>query len=375
MKCGIVVHERYFWHQAGNVVGIEPAGINARIGRFNEPLAPFESPSAKRRIWNLVQACNLDAELVRIAPRSATVDELCLFHTREYVDRVHDLSLLDAGGDAGECAKFMGGSFEIATLAAGGVFAAVDAVMRGAVKRVYCLVRPPGHHAERDRGRGFCLFNNVALGAMYTLKAFPEAVKRIAIVDYDVHHGNGTQQAFYDSNQVLFISMHQDRLYPCEGGLADERGTGAGLGFNVNVPLPPGSGVGAYDAVFDEIVIPALEAFKPDLIFVSSGFDAAAFDTLGRMQLPSSSFGSFARKLCAVGSGRVIAAHEGGYDEILGSFCGLRVIEALADVEHSPVVDPFETEISGYVTQALQTHQRSAIDAAKSKIDFLALQN
>jgi len=171
--------------------------------------------------------------------------------------------------------------------------------------------------------------------------------------------------------------VHQDRLYPTEGGLASERGAGAGLGFNINVPLPPGCGTGAYATVFDEIVVPALEAFRPDLILVSSGFDAAAFDHLGRMQLPASAFGSFLRKLVGVADrlcgGRIVAVHEGGYDPILGSFCGLRAIEALAERDHSPVVDPFEDEIAGYVTQPLQPHQRAAIDAAKAVIDWRVL--
>lgn len=376
-RCGIVVHERYFWHVAGATLGHEPHGLAPHLGRFNEPLAPFESADAKRRIWNLVQACELDRALHRVAPREASVDDLLRFHTADYVESVRLASLRDEGGNAGECARFQGGSFEIALLAVGGVLAAVDAVVNSDVKRVYCLVRPPGHHAERDRGRGFCLFNNVALGALYALHAFPRVVRRVAIVDYDVHHGNGTQQAFYESKDVLVVSVHQDRLYPTEGGLASERGAGAGLGFNINVPLPPGCGTGAYNAVFDEIVVPALDAFRPDLILVSSGFDAAAFDTLGRMQLPASAFGSFVRKLVAAADrlcgGRIVASHEGGYDSVLGPFVGLRAIEALAERDHSPVIDPFEDEIAGYVTQPLQPHQRVAIDAAKAVIDWAVL--
>lgn len=371
-KAGIVVHERYFWHIAGNVLGHDPHGLAVSRGRYNEPWAPFENADTKRRIWNLVQACELDQHLLRVAPRPADDVDLLRVHTARYVNSVRDLSERDEGADAGECARFCIGSFDIAVLAAGGVMSALDAIVAGEVKRVYVLCRPPGHHAEADRGRGFCLFNNIAIGAKYALNKWPSQVRRIAIVDYDVHHGNGTEQAFYDSSDVLFISVHQERLYPIETGDISARGAGAGLGFNINVPLPPGSGIGAYDAVFDEIVVPALDAFRPDLILVSSGFDASSYDPLGRMQLPASAFADYAQRLVDAAErlckGRICFVHEGGYSEILVPFCGLRVLEVLAERSGtaSNVVDPFDAELRNYVTQALQPHQRVAIDAAKA---------
>ena len=210
----------------------------------------------------------------------ALESEVLAFHTPEHLENVKLVSA-GTGGDAGFFTPAGRGSFEIAMLSVGGVLGALESILAGDVDNAYALVRPPGHHAIAGEGMGFCIFANAALAG---LKALDEkGLNRIAFVDWDVHHGNGTQSAFYGDSRALTISIHQDNCFPPDSGHVHERGEGDGQGFNINIPLPPGSGVGAYEAAFDQIVIPALDAFQPELIIVPSGFDAGAYDPLGRM--------------------------------------------------------------------------------------------
>ena len=243
---------------------------------------------------------------------AATDEDLLRFHTPEYVAKVQQLSD-QSGGDAGEHTPFGPGSVNIARLCVGGATAAIRAVAVGEVANAYALTRPPGHHAERDRGRGFRIFNNIGLGVLSALDA--QLLDRVAIVDWDVHHGNGTQQAFYDRSDVLTISIHQDRLYPADSGQPDEFGESAGEGFNLNVPLPAGCGGGAYLATMDQVVLPALHAFKPSMIVIASGYDASYFDPMGHMLPMASHFRQMtkmvmqaASELC---SGRIAFNHAG----------------------------------------------------------------
>ena len=291
------------------------------------------------------------------------IEELCRVHTLEYVHRVRDLSA-GRGGEAGSEAPFGHGSFEIASLAAGGTITAIDAVLDGTIDNAYALVRPPGHHALPDLGMGFCLFGNVAVGARHAQAA--RGIGRVAIVDWDVHHGNGTQAVFWDDPSVLAISLHQDGLYPARSGLLTEAGAGPGTGATLNVPLPAGSGTGAYLDAVDRVVLPALTAFEPDLIVVACGFDAGALDPLGNMLLPAATFGVMMDRLVAVAAelcrGRLVASHEGGYSTGHVPFCGLAVIEALSGLE-AGIDDPF-AYLAAIPGQALQPHQKAAVDAA-----------
>jgi len=210
-------------------------------------------------------------------------------------------------------------SFEIALLAAGGAITAVDSVMTGAADNALAVIRPPGHHAIASRGMGFCLFNNAAVAARYAQRA--HGITRVAIVDYDVHHGNGTNDIFYEDPSVLFISLHQYPLYPMQG-LADETGAGAGKGATINLPLPAGCGDAAYGRAFSEVVEPALARFRPQLLIVSAGHDAHWMDPLAGMNLSLAGFADLNARLNRIAAetgSRIVYVMEGGYNlDVLG---------------------------------------------------------
>ncbi len=360
-RTGLVWHERMMWHDTGSGASELPAG------GWLEPGEHSESPATKRRLKNLLDATGLTDGLVMLPPREATVEELCRVHTSAYVERIRELSQ-GRGGDAGSEAPFGNGSFEIAQLAAGGTITAIDAVLDGTVENAYALVRPPGHHALPDLGMGFCIFANVAVGIRHA--QVTREVGRVAVVDWDVHHGNGTQEVFWEDASVLAISLHQEGLYPARSGLLGETGAGAGSGTTLNVPLPAGSGTGAYLDAIDRVVIPALDAFAPELIVIACGFDAGALDPLGRMLLPAAAFGAMTERLLGSAGrlcgGRLVASHEGGYSAGHVPFCGLSVVEALSGLS-AGIGDPFAylAEVPG---QEPAAHQRAAVDAAAALV-------
>lgn len=225
-------------------------------------------------------------------------------------------------------------SCEAARLAAGGVLAACDAALAGEITRSFCAVRPPGHHAERDRAMGYCLFNHVAVAAEHLLRR--HALRRVAIVDWDVHHGNGTQNIFDDRDDVLFISLHESpaSMYPGTG-FAGEVGTGRGAGFSRNVPMRPGSGDAEYRRAFAETVLPCLDAFAPQFLLVSAGFDAAADDRTAHINLDPASFAWMTNVLMDVADrhadGRLVSVLEGGYDLPSLGRCAVEHVRALLD--------------------------------------------
>ena len=298
-----------------------------------EPISHVESPDSKRRIHSLVQVSGLGRQLDIIDPFPAGEEALLRFHTLEYLEKLRSMSNRE-GGDAGECTPFSPGAYEIALLSCGGVIAAAENVVRGVVKNAYALVRPPGHHAERDRGRGFCMLSNVAVATMHIMAEYK--LDRVAIIDWDVHHGNGTQQAFWESRNVLFVSVHQDRQYPLDTGMASETGEGVGKGSTLNIPLPPGCGHGAYLYAM-EMACKAAEAHNPELIIVSCGFDAAWTDPLGAMMCHSGTFREMTRMVRSVAerkcSGKLLMVHEGGYSSLYAPFCGLAVMEELTGIK------------------------------------------
>jgi acetoin utilization deacetylase AcuC-like enzyme len=351
------------WHDTGSGAGELPAR------GWLEPGIHVENPATKRRLKNLLDACGLSDRLVLLTPRAAGPEELERVHQRAYVDRIRELSAA-GGGDGGDGETPFGqGSYEIALLAAGGAITAVDTVLDGRVDNAYALVRPPGHHALPHTGMGFCLFANVAIAVRHAQAE--RGMGRVAVVDWDVHHGNGTQAIFEDDPSVLAISVHQDGLYPAGSGSREENGVGPGAGATLNVPLPPGSGRGAYLAAVERVVVPALERFRPDLVFVACGFDAGALDPLGRMMLPAAAFGEMTGLLLEAAAGlcdgRLVCSHEGGYSAGHVPFCGLAVIERLSG-ESAGIDDPF-AYLGALPGQELQRHQEEAVETAAHLVD------
>ena len=355
MATGLVWHELYMWHDTGTAAWVMPPGLTV------EPLKHIENADGKRRLRNLIEVSGLLEHLVQLKPRPATEAEVLRLHTPEYVERIKKMSS-ERGGDAGELTPFGPGSYEIALLAAGGCMTAVDAVLDGRVANAYALVRPPGHHAERDLGRGFCIFGNTALAALHARQ--DRGLARVAVVDWDVHHGNGTEHAFYSDPSVLTISIHQDNNFPPNSGMIADTGAGPGEGYNINVPLPAGSGVGAYVATFERVVAPAIRAFRPELVLIASGLDASAMDPLGSMMMTSDGYRRLTEIMLDVAGevcgGRLVACHEGGYSPAYVPFCGLAVIEALAGVQ-TGVEDPLLGLLGGMGGQGIQSHQEAVI--------------
>ena len=328
------------------------------------PFRRWIAPDGKRRILNLIRASGITKRLIEIEPRMASEEELLRFHTAEYVDHVKTISET-TGGSVGEATAICAGGYDISRLAVGGCIAAFDAVLDGEVNNAFALVRPCGHHAEKDRGRGFAVFGNIALAVLDARER--RGLGRVAVVDWDVHHGNGTQWAFYNNPNVLTISIHQDQLYPLESGFLDEIGEDQGRGYNINIPLPAGSGHGAYIETMHRVVIPALRAYKPDLIAVASGFDASALDQLGRMMCHSDTFREMtsllmaeAHELCA---GRLVVCLEGGYAPVYIPYCGLAVVETLADIR-TEVEDTKGERIKAFGGQELLPAQSDVIGKA-----------
>ena len=253
-------------------------------------------------------------KLVPVAPRAATVEELSLVHDMEHIGRVRGV-VEKGGGWLDADTVVSADSYEAALYAAGGAIEATRAVIAGDVDNAFALVRPPGHHATPRRAMGFCLFNNVAIAARHALKNC--GLERLAIIDFDVHHGNGTQDAFYNESKVLYISTHQFPHYPGTGDV-DEVGNGEAGGTTVNIPLPAGCGDGEYRLVFKEIIAPVVKRFKPQLILVSAGYDGHWIDPLASMRLTTSGFAEvvstvrgLAGELC---SGHLLLCLEGGYN-------------------------------------------------------------
>jgi acetoin utilization deacetylase AcuC-like enzyme len=366
-KTGFVWDERFAWHDVGSGAGPLFAGGWIEPGEL-----PAENAATKRRIRNLLDASGLLKELTPLTVIGADERTLALVHDREYIERVRSLSEGE-GGSVGTDTRVGRGSFEIASLSVGGAIAATTAVMQGQVRNAYALVRPPGHHATASEGAGFCVFANVAIAVLHARSEYPLA--RVAIVDWDAHHGNGTQSVFYDDPSVLTISLHQDGVFPPESGTIHEVGAGAGTGYAINVPLPPGSGSGAYRAAFDRIVLPALERFAPELIVVSSGFDANNFDPLSRQLLGPEDYRWMTSELMSVAErfagGRLVLSHEGGYHAGVVPFCGLAVIEQLSGYR-TCVEDPFTPLIASSPWQALQPHQEASIERARQAAPLLS---
>jgi acetoin utilization deacetylase AcuC-like enzyme len=273
-----------------------------------------ESPQRLTAIIDRLKASGLYAQLKHLTPQPASLDWIQTIHSPAYVERAK--SCCEQGQEYLDSpdVPISRKSYEAAVMAVGGVLCAVDAVMRGDVRNAFCAVRPPGHHAIRDMAMGFCIFNNVAIGAKYAQQK--HGLAKVLIVDWDVHHGNGTQAAFYEDPSVLYFSVHQYPFYPGSGGEA-EKGRGKGMNYTINVPLPAGSGDSEYVTAFEQRLRPAALSFAPDFVFTSAGFDAHENDTLGSMKVTTEGFAKLSKIVKQIAEqcckGRWVSVLEGGY--------------------------------------------------------------
>jgi len=316
-KTALVADRRYLSHFAGRVHPERPERVAAMI-EMAEHLTR--------------------SDLQLYAPREASFDELALCHRPDYigaVERTADMERFDFDPDT----HTSPGTWKTANLAAGGVLTAAETVLDGAAANAFAVVRPPGHHALPERAMGFCFFNNVAVAAAWLTRV--RGLKRVLIFDWDVHHGNGTQEIFYESPQVLYMSIHQFPLYPGTGWL-DQIGAGAGLGYTVNAPLPATCGNEEYLFILDNLLLPIARAFKPEFVLVSSGFDCHYRDPLGMMRINEDGFTAMARRLKRLAAefcgGKLVAVLEGGYDLRALADSGRAVIEELGREADEPII-------------------------------------
>ncbi len=286
---GLVYDERFLLHRAS----------------YDHP----EHPGRLTAIWNRLVSDGLVPRCRRIPAREVTRQELLAVHTPEHIDRVAATALRDhAQLDADTYTSR--GSAQVALLATGGLIDLTAAVLSRALSNGFALLRPPGHHAEADRAMGFCLYNNVAVAAQAARRS---GIERVLIVDWDLHHGNGTQHSFEEDPHVLYFSTHQYPFYPGTGAIG-EVGRGAARGRTVNVPWSAGMGDAEYLAAFDRLLLPIARSFDPQLVLVSCGFDAAAGDLLGGMRLSADGYAAMTERLLEVAGGKVVLALEGGYN-------------------------------------------------------------
>lgn len=311
-KTGLVYHPAYLEHDMG-------AG---------HP----ESPNRLRAIMQQLETSGTAARLIRIEPRKAEDEWITQIHTAGYVSSLNKHAPASGRVSLDPDTSMSPGSLNAAYLAAGGALAGTDAIMAKLIDHVFCAVRPPGHHAEAGRAMGFCLFNNVAIAARYVQRKY--GIKRVMIVDWDVHHGNGTQHSFEDDPSVLFFSTHQYPHYPGTGR-ATERGHGPGEGFTINVSMEAGEGDDAYRAIFLKALVPAADEFKPEFVIISAGFDAHKDDPLASMGLTEEGYAELTRIVAGIATrhaqGRILSSLEGGYNLTALASSVDRHIQALLD--------------------------------------------
>ena len=328
LQTGFFYDEQTFWHGGGHYALTFPvAGLVQPLVSGGLP----EAPETKRRFKNLLEVTGLSKELAMQSARPCTQDELARVHPLDFLNKFKEMSDSN-GGELGLRTPFLKGGYEIAALSAGLSRAALEDVLTGKLKNAYALSRPPGHHCLPDWPNGFCLLNNLAIAIEAARAA--QLAQRFLVIDWDVHHGNGTEHIFYERDDVLTISIHQDRNYPTNTGALADKGKGKGLGYNINIPLPAGAGHITYLEAMTRLVLPACEAFQPDVIIVACGFDAAIFDPLAHQLCTAETFREMTRlvrdtaeRLC---EGRLMMSHEGGYSEVYVPFCGHAVLEEMS---------------------------------------------
>ncbi|MCK0169304.1 class II histone deacetylase [Jannaschia sp. S6380] len=363
MATGFFHDERCLWHGGGNYAQMAP------VGGLVQPIAGGgglpENPETKRRLVNLLRVTGLMAELEERTAPPLTREDLLRVHPADYLDAFAAASEA-GGGELGLRAPFGPGGYEIAALSAGLVADAVEAVLAGDMANAYALSRPPGHHCLPDRPNGFCLLANIAL-AIERARARDQCA-RVAVLDWDVHHGNGTEAIFLDDPDILTVSIHQERNYPLDTGGFDVRGA---HGTNLNVPLPPGAGHRTYLAAMERLVLPAIRAHAPEIIIVACGLDAAVIDPLGRMLATAETFRMMTSQVMDLADdicdGRVMLAHEGGYSEVYVPFCAHGVVATMArsaTIAADPFADTFTKRQPGPAFDAFAEGQLAQIAEA-----------
>ena len=311
--------------------------------------------------WNLLEADGILDRLLRVESRAASVDSITTVHDARYVALVEKMA--ERGGGRLDADTYVvRATWQAALLAVGGLLAITDAVMTGQADNGFALVRPPGHHARPQTGMGFCIFGNVAIAARHAQMV--HGAQRVLVVDFDVHHGNGTQEMFWEDPSVLVFNTHQFPYYPGSGDL-DEIGAGPGEGFTVNLPFPPGVGDAGYLAAFRQVLAPAARRFQPDLILLSAGFDAHWMDPLAEERLSVTGYAALVGELMSLADelcqGRLVAVLEGGYNLDVLPHCILTTLRTLRADPAGPS-DPFgpppgvETDVADLLAAARRLH-------------------
>jgi len=335
LRTGFVFDEHFLAHDTG-----AEATVEMRHGSFR--LSPEPHPSSlyiTKRIKEFLDGSGLTAQMLPLAARAATEDEIAVYHTRDYIAGIKACA---AGGpssgpwgEVDEETVLSPGSFEAALYAAGGAINAVDAVMAGRVRNAYALLRPPGHHALSNMALGFCIFNNTVIATQYARNVYQ--LDRVMVVDWDVHHGNGIQDAFYHDPSVLFVSLHQENWFPKHSGELEQAGSGKGAGYTINIPLPPGTGDRGYVAAFEQLVLPIGLQYRPQLIIITAGQDPSWLDPLAQMMVTMDGFRkmselmiNLAEEVC---DGRLAMLQAGGYSAPYVPYCTAAAIEPLVGID------------------------------------------
>ena len=360
MPAAVCFDDRFGEHDMGR------GGLYLPVGGLIEDDVFVDNTARIVRTRNLFREAGLDGLVEMVAPRAATIDELTRVHSPAHVERMREVSAAGGGDAGGGYTPMDSRSYDLALLSAGSALTALELVLDGRVDVAHAMVRRSGHHAWRDSGYGFCIFNNCAVAAAAARAAY--GLERVAIIDVDVHHGNGTEAIFVDDPAVLTISIHQDRSFPVETGGVGTVGEGAGAGRNVNVNLPAGTGDAGYHDALDRIVVPVLLEFEPELLIVACGVDASLFDPMARLGVTAGGFAGIAARLLAVADeacgGRLISVQEGGYSPVYSPFCWLAFVETIARLERHD--DPWERFIAGQpVCRELAPFQVEANDATR----------
>lgn len=346
MTTGFFFDERCLWHSGAGYA------LTAPVGNLVQPLAAGglpEDPETKRRLKNLLDVTGLILELNVSSAAPASRQDLERIHPASYLDAFKNLS----DGQGGEVfplsrTPFGMGGYETAALSAGLVKGALFSVLQGKNQNAYALSRPPGHHCLPEAPNGFCLLANIAI-AVEAARAEGLA-NRFAVIDWDVHHGNGTEAIFLQDPDVLTVSIHQDRCYPPDTGQFEVVGEGEGAGTNLNIPLPAGAGHDTYLDAMDRLIVPIVKQFCPDVIVIACGFDASGVDPLSRMICTSNTYVEMTRRVMACAKSscekRLVMAHEGGYSEVHVPFCAHGVLQTMSEsLIHAP--DPLAPQLEG----------------------------